>query len=349
MTDRSKAIVFRSENEVGTDEFALPALPPQHLSVRALYTMVSPGTELRVLAGNYGAADNYPLIPGCCAVGEIETVGEAVEGFRVGDRISYCPDPSPEISPQGIHAHWGGHASRHIVPVATHPILLPQDANPLDYSITEICAISWRGIYAAQPKTGEIAAVVGQGAIGAFSTICLVALGCKVIAIDIEEYRLERSLRYGAAAAVNSRDSDALQRILAQTDGGADIVVESSGVNPGVELAHKLLRKTPLAFRQSISDSLSRWPRLVYQANYLGDFPINPHGYFDAEGALVLTPTDRGREDRMAVAELIRQGHIDASVFIERIAKPSEAPECFATLRDHPDQLCSVVFDWSQE
>jgi 2-desacetyl-2-hydroxyethyl bacteriochlorophyllide A dehydrogenase len=349
MSTAVRTIIFPRVNEIALGEFELPAVPPGHVLTRTLYTLVSPGTELRVLGGKYGATGNFPLIPGSCAVGEILELGADVSGLRVGDRVSYCPDPNPAISPRGIHGHWGGHASHHIVPVDSHPIILPPAADPLDYAIAEIAAISWRGVAAAQPQAGETAIVIGQGTIGAFSAMWLASLGGKVIAADLADHRLERALAYGAAETVNVGATDAVERLLAHTDGGADIVVETSGVNAGVALGHRVLRRAPLQFRQSIQDGIARWPRLVYQANYLAEFPIDPHGYFPGEGVLVLTPADRGRDDRLTAVDMIRQRRIDPRAFIERIAAPSEAPDCYATLRDHPDKLCSVVFDWSRE
>lgn len=44
---------------------------------------------------------------------------------------------------------------------------LPAGADPWHYVVTEIAAISWRGVTAAFPAPGETAVVVGQGLIGA--------------------------------------------------------------------------------------------------------------------------------------------------------------------------------------
>jgi threonine dehydrogenase-like Zn-dependent dehydrogenase len=346
MSTPVNAIVFEKINQVGTGSFRLPDLAPGMLLARAHYTFVSPGTELRVLANHYGVEGRYPLIPGCAAVGEVIAVAPDVRGFRIGDRISYCPDPGEAVKPLGIHSHWGGHVSHHLVPISTHPILLPENANLLDYAITEVAAISLRGAVSAQPQPGETAVVIGQGTIGAFSAGWLAAFGCKVIVCDLEEFRIQRALKFGAAAGVNARASDARDRLLAHTDGGADIVVESSGATPGVKLAHSLLRRAPLAFRQSVTDGLARWPRLVYQANYLDEVPVNPHDYFGSEGLVVLAPCDRGREDRIRTVEYIRQKRIDPRAFIDRVVSWREAPAVYQALREKPGSVCSVAFSW---
>jgi len=46
--------------------------------VRTHYTLVSSGTELRVLGGHYGAKEKYPVIPGYSVVGEVVAVGPSL-------------------------------------------------------------------------------------------------------------------------------------------------------------------------------------------------------------------------------------------------------------------------------
>ena len=84
MKQTIRAIVYPGPNEVATGTFELGPCGPTDIVVRTLYTMVSSGTELRVLAGHYGAAGKFPLIPGYSVVGEVIAVGEEVHGYRVG-------------------------------------------------------------------------------------------------------------------------------------------------------------------------------------------------------------------------------------------------------------------------
>jgi 2-desacetyl-2-hydroxyethyl bacteriochlorophyllide A dehydrogenase len=346
-----QAIVFEGVGKITTAEFELGPCGPTDIVVRTLYTMVSTGTELRVLGGHYGAKENYPLIPGYSVIGEVTAVGEEVKGYRVGDLIS---GRNPKAVP-GINSQWGGQASRHVY-VTTgedRPVVLPAGANPLDYVITEVSSISYRGVQAALPTPGETAVVLGQGVIGAFSAAWLQAAGCRVIVADLEPKRLERSLATGASAAVNIAEGNAAERILALCDGGADIVVESSGTSPGANLACQLVRRKPQAFTggyrvEPISFYAGQWSRLVFQANYLEDISINPFNFFAGEGLTVLTPADHGVEDRQSVVEELRRGVIRASDFVEKVVPFTEAPTAYPALRDDKNNNFSLVFDWTK-
>ncbi len=348
---KTKAIVFTGVNQVTIKEFDLGPCGPTEVVVRTCYTMVSTGTELRVLGGHYGAKDKFPLIPGYSVVGEVIAVGVEVCGFRVGDLVSgRNPRPVP-----GINASWGGQASHHIYTTAGEDrvVLLPDGARPLDYVIAEISAISLRGAVAAAPKPGETAVVLGQGLIGAFSAAWLHLLGCKVIVGDLEQTRLDRALAWGAAAAVKIDEADAAGRLRALGNGGADIVVESSGTAAGALLAYTLVRKKPQAYGldykvEPIQFYHGDWPRLVIQANYLEPVTINPFNFFDGEGVTILAPKDRGVEDRQRAIEFIRRGQIKAADFVQQVVPFSEAPMAYLAFSKDKNKNFSLVFDWSE-
>ena len=350
MDQSVRAIVFEEPNRVGLRELTLPRMRDDHVLVRTRYSFVSPGTELRVLAGHYGAGGNFPLVPGYACVGTIEAVGSQADGYRVGDLITYTPDCMEGSVPVEVASQWGGHVSRHLVPVAMRPVVLPPNGDPLAYAVAQVAAISYRGTWIAQPEAGETAVVIGQGVVGAFNAAWLQLAGGRVIVVDQEEARLQRALSNGAAAAVNASDPDLLERIRALCPAdGADIVVESAGVTPAVELAHQLVRRTPRAFRDTLRTVVGRWPRLVYQANYIEPVSVNPWTYFDGEGVVVLTPMDRNGEDQQRVVEAIRRGEIDARSYIDRVVPVAEAATHYADLRERKGEVFSVVFDWDGE
>ncbi len=351
MKTNLKAIVFNTPGEISLGEFELGPCRPTDIIVRTLYTMVSSGTELRVLAGHYGSAGKFPLIPGYSLVGEVTFIGEEAKGFRVGDLVT-CRNPRPV---PGINSQWGGQASHHVYATSgeDRPVLLPAGAKPLDYVIAEISAISFRGVEAAAPRPGEAAVVIGQGLIGAFSAAWLHARGCRVIVTDIEDRRLERALKWGASAAVNGRAGDAEERLGLLLNGGADIVVESSGTATGAMLAYKLLRKKPQAYGteykvEPIGFYHGDWPRLIMQANYLDKVTLNPFEFVPGEGVIILAPKDRGVEDRQRTVEAISRGQISASNFIDKPISYQQAPEAYKALRDDKNKNFSLVFDWTQ-
>lgn len=341
------AVVFEAPDRIAVRALELAPCGPTEIEVETLYTYVSPGTELRVLGGHYGARDKFPLVPGYSVVGRVVAVGAEARGYRVGDLIT---GRNPKALP-GITSYWGGQASGHIYATTTEdrPVLLPAGAEPRDYVIAEVASISRRGVSAAAPRAGETAIVIGQGLIGAFSAAWLQLAGCRVIVADVDAERLRLAAARGVAATVDLSAPDAVARLGVLTTGGADIVVESSGTTPGVKAACQLIRKKPQAYGKDykvepIAFYHQDWPRLVMQANYLDEVPLNPHSFFPGEGVTILTPGDRGVEDRQQTVEAIRTKALLPGPFAGTPVPAADAPAAYAALKER--RVLSVTFAW---
>ena len=350
MQRRIKAIVFPRPNEVALQTFAMPDCGPDEVVCESIYSFVSPGTELRILAGSRESAGKFPLIPGYSWVGRVIEVGSNLRGWSEGDLVSgRNPIPVP-----GAGFMWGGQASHHRCEVTGYDsvLKLPPGADPWNYVPTEVAAISWRGASIAFARSGETAVVIGQGLVGAFAARWLMLMGARVIAVDTVASRLERAGRWGAAAVVDALGPDTREQILAQAPGGADIVIEASGSRGGVELANAVLRQ-PEARRTHSDYPVARlhadahyWPRLVYLATYSHTHQIEPGEFSGGEGAVVLKPSDRTVGDRLAVMEQIRLGLLPLGDIVAAPTPVAQAPEAYFELRDNPHSRSTIVFDW---
>jgi threonine dehydrogenase-like Zn-dependent dehydrogenase len=347
MSRKANAIVFEDIDKVGFRKLDLAPCTADEIVCETVLTFVSPGTELRVLGGHYSKKKDFPLIPGYSAVAKVVETGADVKGFKIGDLVSgRNPKPIP-----GIKAMWGGQAGTHVYATTGEDrvVLLPQGAEPMDYVIAEVAAISFRGVEAANPVAGETAVVIGQGLIGSFSAAWLMDRGCRVIVCDVDDGRLKKALKRGVADAVNMADLNAMERLEAICNGGADIVVESSGTSAGALTSYKLLRKKPQAYGKDykvepIAFYHGDWPRLIMQANYIEPISVNPFGFIPGEGVIIIAPKDRGVEDRQKTIEAIRKGRIKTVDYIDAVMPFSKAPEGYAGLKDRT--CLSVVYKW---
>ena len=99
------------------------------------------------------------------------------------------------------------------------------------------------GVLNGAVSPGDVVAIVGAGPIGlaAILTSMLYTPG-KIVAIDLDDNRLESALRFGADIAINNGREDATARVMELTDGGADVAFEAVGVQQTLELATELIR-----------------------------------------------------------------------------------------------------------
>jgi alcohol dehydrogenase len=100
------------------------------------------------------------------------------------------------------------------------------------------------GVLNGMVAPGDVVAIVGAGPIGlaAMLTAQLYTPG-RIVAIDLDDGRLESARRFGADTLINNGREDVLARVKELTDGlGADVAFEAVGVPETFELTTELIR-----------------------------------------------------------------------------------------------------------
>lgn len=168
---------------------------------------------------------------GYATAGVVVAVGEGVEGFAPGDRVA-CAG-----------AGYANHAELITVPdnLVVH---VPAELELDKAAFATLGAIAMQGVRVADPRLGEVVAVIGLGLIGQLTVQLLRAAGCQVLAIDINEDRIAEAMDQGATwSAVPGDDHEPWKN--AATNGyGADIaiVTAASESSAPITLAADLCR-----------------------------------------------------------------------------------------------------------
>ncbi|EGR4076359.1 zinc-binding dehydrogenase [Vibrio cholerae] len=170
-----------------------------------------------------------PLPLGYCNVGTIESVGKGAEGFKVGDRV---------VS-NGPHAD--------VVRVSKNLVAkIPENVSDEEASFTVVASIGLQGIRLANPTMGECFVVTGVGLIGLLTVQMLRAQGCRVLAIDFDQSKLELAKQYGAEICNLGKGEDPVAVGMAFSRGnGVDgvIITASTKSNDPVTQAARMSRK----------------------------------------------------------------------------------------------------------
>ena len=170
-----------------------------------------------------------PLPLGYCNVGRVVDIGEGVSGFKIGDRVAS----------NGPHAEF----------VSVHQNLavkVPTNVTDEHAAFTVIGSIGLQGIRLINPTFGETIVVTGLGLIGLLTTQILIANGCRVIGIDIDQTKCALADKWGAITINPSRGIDAVKSVLEMTDSvGADgvIITASAKGNEIISQAAQMSRK----------------------------------------------------------------------------------------------------------
>ncbi len=123
-------------------------------------------------------------------------------------------------------------------------IPLPESVNDEEAAIVEPVALALRVLNYLKPNLGDWVTIIGQGPIGLVMTQVAQLKGCRVIAVDLEDYRLEASRKYGADAIINAKKEDVPKAVRKLTKVGSDVVIEAAGTRRTVEQTPFLVKKT---------------------------------------------------------------------------------------------------------
>lgn len=170
-----------------------------------------------------------PLALGYCNVGLVHEVGTGVDGFQVGDRVvSNGPHADMVKVPKNLCAK------------------IPDNVDDESASFAVVASIGLQGIRLAQPTLGESFVVTGAGLIGLLTIQMLRANGCRVLAIDFDQSKLELAKKFGAEVCNPGKGEDPVAAGLAFSRGvGVDgvIITASTKVSDPVTQAARMSRK----------------------------------------------------------------------------------------------------------
>lgn len=125
-----------------------------------------------------------PVILGHEGAGIIESVGENVTNFKLGDRVGICPiDPATKVAIGG--GKDGVYAERVKVP-ATQVIKLPDNVSFVEgAAATDAGMTSHHALFGlGRAKKGMKVGIIGIGGLGDFGLQMALAAGCEVLAAD---------------------------------------------------------------------------------------------------------------------------------------------------------------------
>lgn len=168
---------------------------------------------------------------GYSASGTVVGIGDETTGFQIGDRVACA----------GVG--YASHAEVLSVP-KNLCVRLPENVSFDAGAFGTVGAIALQGVRLAELTLGESVAVIGLGLIGQLTVQLLIANGCRVFGIDLDEQKIELAQRLGADGGCIA-DQSASQRVLEWTRGhGADAVLITAGTNSNepVELAGEISR-----------------------------------------------------------------------------------------------------------
>ncbi len=326
-----RALVFVGPRRVEVREAPLGPPGEGQALVETILSAISAGTEMLVyrgeappgmpldaslpaLAGTFG----YPLAYGYSAVGRVADLGAGVApAWR--DRLVFAFQP---------------HASRFLAPAADL-LAVPEGIAPEAAALLPNAETAVGLLMDGRPVVGERVAVFGQGVVGLLTAALLARFPLEsLVTLDRHALRRQRSLGFGAHAALDPESAGALAGLA----GSADLVYELSG--------------SPAALQQAIA--AAGFAGRVVVGSWYGSKPVP----LDLGGAFhrgrveivssqvsTLSPRHAARwtKARRLAAAWRLLGGLDAGRLITHRFPFAEAPAAYELLDRRPEEALQVL------
>jgi alcohol dehydrogenase len=262
-----KALVYHGPGNKAWEEVPDPIIKEPTDVIVQIDTTTICGTDLHILKGDVAAVQPGRIL-GHEGVGTIVEVGPAVSAFEIGDRvliscISACGSCS--YCHEGLYAHcladegasgigWilghlidGTQAEYVRVPFGDNSLykLPPGVTDEAAVMLSDILPTGFEiGVRYGKVEPGDVVAVVGAGPVGLAAMMTAGLYGAaRIIALDLDDNRLQKARAFGATDTVNSGDADWLEQVKAMTDGlGVDVAIEAVGIPATFDACTKIVR-----------------------------------------------------------------------------------------------------------
>jgi D-arabinose 1-dehydrogenase-like Zn-dependent alcohol dehydrogenase len=258
----------------------------------------------------------FPHVPGHELAGVVEAVGERVERWRPGDRVTVpfvCACGTCEQCAAGEHqvcdrqtqpgfTHWGSFAELVAIDWADVNLVALPDALDVDAAAALGCrfATAYRAVLqVGRLRAGEWVAVHGCGGVGLSAVMIAAAAGARVIALDVAEAALERAREAGAELAAPAGTG-----VRELTGGGVHLSLDAIGNEAACAASVAALRKRGRHVQVGLLPEPPRVPmHLVIgrELELLGSHGMAAHAYPEM---LALVEAGRLRPDRLVTARI---------------------------------------------
>jgi threonine dehydrogenase-like Zn-dependent dehydrogenase len=321
------------------EEAELGQVAARCLRVRTRFSGVSQGTELAIVRRN--ALEEAAATPlGYQAVGQVVQLGPETEGFAPGMWVACYGAP------------YVRHASVFDVPVRLAAPVAPEFVLP-GLSFCGLGTIALHALRLGRLTLGEVATVVGLGAVGNLLAQLACAAGAQVLAVDTNVQRAQRATSCGVAAVAGW--GELKREVQGRSEGnGADAVFLATNAC-GNDLLEACVRLVRLGGRIVVVGNaeavLPREMLFEKEATVVVSRAGGP-GRYDPQ--YEAGPTDypyawvRWTEGRN-LREFVRQataGAIKVEPLMTTVASPTECASLYAELSANGARHLGVVFDW---
>ena len=338
MSTMTAAVVEEFGKDLNVTDYSVPDPGPGQALVKVIASGVC-HTDLHAAHGDWPIKPSPPFVPGHEGVGVVEKLGDGVQNLKVGQMVGnawlwgacgtceYCRTGWETLCEQQVNGGYttDGSFGEYMLVDAAYAAVIPDGADPYEIAPLLCAGVTvYKALKRTEVRPGQWVVISGIGGLGHVAVQYAVAMGMRVIAVDIADDKLALAKRHGAEIALNALGADPAAEIEKQIGGAHGVLV--TAVHPS-------------AFGQAISMT-RRGGIIVFNGLPPGEFPapifdivlkgLTIRGSivgtrqdmvealdFYARGLIRPTFTKRPLSDINAVLDEMEHGQIDGRVVID--------------------------------
>lgn len=236
-----KAFVIKDKGIVEGVEIAEPKLGPADVLLEVHYLGLC-GSDLNAFRGLMPLV-TFPRIPGHEVSGVVIAKGADVPStIQVNDKATVSPYTNCGVCPacrqgrintcefnQTLGVQRDGALTK-LITVPYEKVFVSKNLSLQELALVEPLSVGYHAANRANVAESDTVALLGCGTIGMGALCAAVRKGATVIAVDIDDSKLDQAKKFGATYAVNSAKENPKDAIMKLTrNEGVNVVIEAAG------------------------------------------------------------------------------------------------------------------------
>jgi len=336
-----KAFVIAAPGRTEIREIDPPPVGPGDVLLRVRVVGFC-GSDLKTFLG-LNPLVNGPRIPGHEVSATIESAGQDVPAeFRPGMDVTLSPYTSCGACPacrrerpnccrdnQTLGVQRDGALTEYVV-VPWQKLFTSGKLNRVELALVEPLTVGGHAIDRAAVAAADTVTVLGCGAIGLGAVAAAAFRGARVVAVDIDEVKLDLARQAGAEQTINSRGEPLHDRLAELTGGdGPEVVVEAIGL--------------PQTFRAAV-DEVAFAGRVVY-IGYAKEPVTYDTKHFVQKELDVMGSRNAMPENFRQAIRMLEAGRFPVNGVVTRTAPMLEAGQALQEWSETPPAFTKILVE----